>query len=105
MGTETDQPVLDLITDMTAASIGATDLEPQTLMLVRFAALAAVDAPPASYLTNLSVAGDVGIEVEQLQSVLLAVAPIIGTPRVVAAIGNIARGLGIAVEALDGDAG
>jgi hypothetical protein len=74
-------------------------------MLVRFAALVAVHAPPASYITNLAVAEDVGVEVEGLRSVLLAVAPIVGTPRVVAAIGNIARGLGMVIEAQDGDTG
>jgi hypothetical protein len=104
MATDTEQPVLDLITEMTASSLERTDLDPDTLMLVRFAALVAVNAPPASYVTNLAVAQDAGIDVERLQSVLLAVAPIVGTPHVVAAIGNIARGLGMVIEALDDDA-
>src|SRR4030095_10078382 len=78
MATDTEQPVLDLITEMTASSLERTDLDPDTLMLVRFAALVAVNAPPASYVTNLAVAQDAGIDVERLQSVLLAVAPIVG---------------------------
>jgi 4-carboxymuconolactone decarboxylase len=105
MPSDTEQPVFDLITSMTADSIEQADLDPQTLMLVRFAALVAVQAPPASYVTNLAVAGDVGVDEERLRSVLLAVAPVVGTPRVVAAIGNIARGLGMVIEAQDGDAG
>ena len=44
-----DTPVLDLLKDMTAASLDATSLDEQTLMLVRIAALIAVDAPPVSY--------------------------------------------------------
>jgi 4-carboxymuconolactone decarboxylase len=104
MPSDTEQPVFDLITSMTADSIEQADLDPQTLMLVRFAALVAVQAPPASYVTNLAVAGDVGVDEERLRSVLLAVAPVVGTPRVVAAIGNIARGLGMVIEAQDGDA-
>jgi 4-carboxymuconolactone decarboxylase len=104
MTTETEQPVFDLISEMTAESIERADLDPQTLMLVRFAALVAVQAPPASYVTNLAVAEDVGVDVERLRSVLLTVAPIVGTPRVVAALGNIARGLGMVIEAQDGDA-
>lgn len=103
MATDTEQPVLDLISEMTASSIEAADLAPETLMLVRFAALVAVQAPPASYVTNLAVAEDVGVDVESLQAVLLAIAPIVGTPRVVAAIGNIARGLGMVLEADDVD--
>jgi hypothetical protein len=35
----TDTPVLDLLANMTAASIEASSLDPETLMLVRIAAL------------------------------------------------------------------
>jgi alkylhydroperoxidase/carboxymuconolactone decarboxylase family protein YurZ len=104
MPTETDQPVFDLIGEMTTSSIERADLDPTTLMLVRFAALVAIQAPPASYVTNLAVAEEVGVDVEALQAALIAVAPIVGTPRVVAAIGNIARGLGMVIEAEDVDA-
>jgi alkylhydroperoxidase/carboxymuconolactone decarboxylase family protein YurZ len=104
MPTETDQPVFDLIGEMTTSSIERADLDPTTLMLVRFAALVAIQAPPASYVANLAVAEEVGVDVEALQAALIAVAPIVGTPRVVAAIGNIARGLGMVIEAEDVDA-
>ena len=36
-----ETPVLDLLADMTASSITASSLDPQTLMLVRIAALTA----------------------------------------------------------------
>jgi alkylhydroperoxidase/carboxymuconolactone decarboxylase family protein YurZ len=94
---EQETPVLDLLSTMTAASLDATNLDADTLMLVRIAALVAVDAPPASYLLNLSAAGDVGVGADEIQDVLAAVAPIVGTPRVVAAAGNILRALGLAV--------
>ena len=42
-----ETPVLDLLAGMTADSIEASDLDPETLMLVRIAALVAVDAPHA----------------------------------------------------------
>ena len=67
-------------------------------MLVRIAALVAVDAPPASYLLNLGAAGDVGIGEEQVRGVLAAVAPIVGTARVASATGKIVRALGFALE-------
>ena len=41
-----DTPVLDLLASMTADSIEASSLDPETLMLVRIAALVAVDAAP-----------------------------------------------------------
>ena len=93
-----ESPVLDLLTSMTAESMEASSLDGQTLMLVRIAALVAVDAPPASYLLNLGVAGEVGVGPEEIRGVLAAVAPIVGTPRVASATGNIARARGVASE-------
>ena len=72
-------------------------------MLARIAALAAVGAPPASYLVNAGTAVDAGITLEDVQGVLIAVAPIVGTARVVSAAGNIARALGIAVAAIEAE--
>ena len=93
-----ETPVLDLLANMTAESIEASGLDPQTLMLVRLAALVAVDAPPVSYALNLRAAGELEIEADQVRDVLAAVAPIVGTARVAAATGNIARALALAIE-------
>jgi hypothetical protein len=93
-----ETPVLDLLASMTADSIEASSLDPQTLMLVRLAALVAVDAPPVSYTLNLRAAGELQIASEQVQGVLAAVAPIVGTARVAAATGNIVRALALAIE-------
>jgi alkylhydroperoxidase/carboxymuconolactone decarboxylase family protein YurZ len=99
----TETPILDLLGDMTAASLEASSLDAETLMLVRIGALVAVDAPPASYLLNLSAAGEIGVDAEQVTGVLAAIAPIVGGPRVVAATGNIARALGFAMEVADAE--
>lgn len=96
MAGTTETPVLDLVSDMTTASIEASSLDPETLMLVRIAALVAVDAPPVSYVFNLAAAGDLEIDPEQVRGVLAAVAPIVGTPRVASATGNIVRALELA---------
>ena len=99
MATQPNQePVLDLLASMTADSLEASNLDPETLMLVRIAALVAVDAPPGSYLMNLGVAADSGVEAEQVQGVLAAVAPIVGAPRVVSAAGRMADALGVAID-------
>jgi 4-carboxymuconolactone decarboxylase len=92
------EPVLDLLASMTADSLEASNLDPETLMLVRIAALVAVDAPPGSYLMNLGVAADSGVEPEQVQGVLAAVAPIVGAPRVVSAAGKMGDALGVAID-------
>ncbi len=99
MADDTDTPVLDLLASMTADSLEASSLDSDELMLVRLAALVAVDAPPASYLLNLGAASELGFGLEDVQGVLAAVAPIVGTARVASATGNIVRALGFALEA------
>jgi hypothetical protein len=86
---------------MTAASIERSELDPKTLMLVRLAALVSVDAPPASYLVNLGLGAEVGVEAEDIQQVMIGIAPVVGTARVTSAAGNIARALGFAIEVSD----
>lgn len=93
-----ETPILDLLTDMTAASVEATSLDDRALALVRIAALVAVDAPPASYLVNLGAASEIGVGEEQVKGVIAAIAPIVGTARVASAAGSIARAFGFAME-------
>ena len=93
-----ETPVLDLLGRMTADSVEASSLDPQSFMLVRLAALAAVDAPTVSYVLNLGAAADTGLEPEQVRGVLAAIAPIVGTARVVSAGSAIFEALAIAIE-------
>lgn len=97
----TEAPVLDLLKSMTAESLAASSLDLETLALVRIAALAAVDAPPVSYLLNLEAASEVGIDPEQVRGVLAAIAPIVGTARVASATGKIVDALDVAIEVAD----
>ena len=62
-----ERPILDLLANMTAASIDASSLDDQTLMLVRLAALVAVDASAVSYTLNLETGGAVGLDVDQVR--------------------------------------
>ena len=106
-----ETPVLDTLAEMTAASLEHNSLAPREFMLARLAALIAVDAPPASYLANAEAAADSGVTAGDIQAVMIAVAPVVGTARVVAAGGKILRALGFAIAvadaemADDGDAG
>ena len=98
MAEATETPVLDLLARMNADAIEVSSLDPQTLALVRIAALVAVDAPAVSYALNLALAGELEVEPEQIQGVLAAVAPIVGTARVVSASAKIVEGLVIDLE-------
>jgi alkylhydroperoxidase/carboxymuconolactone decarboxylase family protein YurZ len=99
MATESgDTPVLALLAEMTEDSLEATSLDDQSVMLVRLAALVAVDAPAASYLLNMGAAGASGVDTEQVQGLLAAIAPIVGTPRVVAAAGNMVKAFDLKLE-------
>jgi 4-carboxymuconolactone decarboxylase len=99
--TQGETPVMDVLAEMTAASIERSTLDPKTLMLIRLAALVAVDAPPISYMTNLSIGSEVGVELEDVQQVMIGIAPVVGAPRVAAAAGKILRGVGLAVAIAD----
>ncbi len=98
-----ETPVLDLLASMTAESLEASSLDPETLVLVRIAALAAVDAPPISYLLNLEAASAVGIDAEQVRGVLAAIAPIVGTARIASATGKIVNALEVEMEIAEFD--
>ena len=98
-----ETPVIDLLGDMTAASVERWQGDAKTLMLVRLAALASVDAPPLSYLTNLGVGAEYGVDVEDVQQVLIGIAPVVGSARVASAAGNIVRALGLAVAVADSE--
>lgn len=97
----TDTPVLDTIADITTASIEHSSGSPREFMLARLAALIAVDAPPASYLANAPAIEEAGLTADDVQRVMIAIAPVVGTPRVVSASGQILRALGFAIAVDD----
>ena len=92
-----DRPLLDTLAAMTADSLERTNLVDRELMLVRLTALAAVNAPASSYFLNFGPAVDVGLTLEDAQGVLIAIAPIVGAPKILEAAGTMAAALGIAL--------
>jgi len=92
-----DTPVLDAIAEITAVSLERTDLDARSLILVRLAALIAVDAPAASYLLHVGPAVDGDVRLEDVQDVLIAVAPVVGTARTLSAAAKIVDALGAAI--------
>jgi alkylhydroperoxidase/carboxymuconolactone decarboxylase family protein YurZ len=72
-------------------------LDPRAFSLVKIAALIAVDAPPASYLWQVSNALDSGATPAEILGVMRAIAPQVGGPRVVAAAPEIMVALGLSL--------
>ena len=93
-----DAPVLEALADINAVSLERTELDPPSLILVRLAALIAVDAPASSYLLHVGPAAEAGVTLNQAQDVLVAVAPIVGTPRTASAAAKIVEALGLAID-------
>jgi 4-carboxymuconolactone decarboxylase len=93
---EGDLSVLNTLLRMTEGSLEESGLDPETFMLVRIAALTTLDAAPASWLVNLKISGEAGIAPESIVGTLVAIAPVIGTARVVSAAGKIVEALGLA---------
>lgn len=106
MATEpSETPVLDTLAAMTAESVARTGLDANSLLAVRIAALVAVDAPVASYLMHVGPAMDAGVTIEQVQDILVAVAPIVGSARTMSAAARITEALGVVVIAAEEELG
>ena len=91
-------PVLEALTEINAVSLARTELDSRSLMLVRLAALVAVDAPTSSYLLHIGPSIDAGLTVEDAEDVLVAAAPIVGAPRAASAAAKISEALDVAIE-------
>ena len=92
-----DTPIASSLIAMTAAALEQCDLADREIMVARIAALAAVGAPALSYTLNTGAAASSGLTFDDAQGILVAIAPIIGTARTVAATAAITEGLGLAL--------
>ena len=68
---DAETPVLDVIATLTEVGVTASDLDPALQILVRFAALVALDAAPASYLFHFGAGADEGLTFEDARQVLV----------------------------------
>ncbi|MDQ2676952.1 MAG: carboxymuconolactone decarboxylase family protein [Actinomycetota bacterium] len=98
----------DSIAQAVGLDAGALDVSPlpgRTVALVRIATLIALDAPPASYGRQVAAALESGASPEDILGVLRAVAPQVGTARVVAAAPELMLAMGMSLpEDAGGDA-
>ena len=72
-------------------------LDARAYSLVKLAALIALDAPPASYLWQVANALESGATPEDLIGVLIAIAPQVGGPKLVAAAPELMVALGLSL--------
>jgi len=89
--------LLDTLTEMTAVSVEHNSLSPREYLVARLAAMIAVDAPPISWFATAAAVEESGLTVDDVQGIMIAVAPVVGAPRVMAAGGHIVRALGFAI--------
>jgi 4-carboxymuconolactone decarboxylase len=92
-----DIQVLETALELREAWQERSGLDARAFSLVKIAALIAVDAPPASYLWQVSNALDAGATPNEILGVMRAIAPQVGGPRVVAAAPEIMVALGLSL--------
>jgi 4-carboxymuconolactone decarboxylase len=83
--------VLEALTQMRIDALERSGLDEETYALVRLAALVATDAAPVAYLTHLGAPSDLGISTEEILGTFAAIAPIVGSARVLSAASKMGR--------------
>lgn len=86
---------LAILSDVPGAGREASGLDEETYVLVQIAALVAVDGSAVSWLLHLGAAEDSDLDLDKVLGTLVAIAPIVGTPRVVSAGAKIVRAVGL----------
>ena len=94
-----DEAFLESVLGMGHGTVEASRLDKKTHALVRLGAAFAIDAAPSSYHAAIDVAQAAGAQVDEIVGSLIAVAPIVGTARVVSAAPELALALGYDIEA------
>jgi hypothetical protein len=83
-----DAEVLEALTDSSLNTLEQSGTDLKTYTMVRIAALIAMDAAPVSYAITVEGAAEV-LEPEDIQSILVALAPVVGSARIACAASNI----------------
>jgi alkylhydroperoxidase/carboxymuconolactone decarboxylase family protein YurZ len=93
-----DISIIESLLTMQVQNIEASGLDVRSHALVRLAALISVGAPPASYEWQVGVALESGVTPREILGLLIALAPTVGMPRVVAAAPELAYALEIDID-------
>jgi 4-carboxymuconolactone decarboxylase len=84
--------------DLQNGAVGGSRLDDETCQLVQIAALVAIDAPHVCWLRHLEAADDQEIDLEKILGTLLAVAPVVGSAKIVSACAKIVRAAALGEE-------
>jgi 4-carboxymuconolactone decarboxylase len=94
-----DEAYLRTILRLEVDNLEASGLDVKTQALVRVASLVSLDAAPVSYQWCVEAALAAGATPDEIVGTLVAVAPVAGIARVVAAAPEVALGIGYDVQA------
>jgi alkylhydroperoxidase/carboxymuconolactone decarboxylase family protein YurZ len=83
--------VLEALAELQVGALERSNLDEKTYMLVRLAALVATDAAPVSYRAHLGGAGGLGASMDKVLGTLVAIAPIVGSARVLSAASKLVK--------------
>ena len=101
-----DDRYIDALLGEERANVTLAGIDSRSHALTRVAALIALDAAPASYMSAVEAGLNAGATHDEIVGTLIAVMPIVGVARVVAAAPNLGLALGYdvneALEVLDG---
>ena len=87
--------VFQEILKMQVDNLTESGLDKKSYSLARIAALIALGAEEASYVANIEVAMEWGVTADEIIGVLIALAPQVGTVRIIAAAPKVATALGV----------
>ena len=101
-----DEAFMDSVLGMGQDAVDASQLDKRTHALVQLGAAFAIDAAPSSYQSTIDLALAAGASVDEIVGTLIAVAPTVGTARVVSAAPELALALGYDIDsAFEGSEG
>jgi 4-carboxymuconolactone decarboxylase len=83
--------VLETLAQMQVGALERSKLDEETYLLVRLAALVATDANAVSYLAHLGAASDLDIPMAKVLGAFVAIAPVVGSARVLSAASKMAE--------------
>jgi len=90
--------IIQSLLAMQLHNLEESGFDPRTYSLVKLATLIALDAPPASYVAQVAFAIEAGVTPDEIVNLLVAVAPQVGIPKVVAAAPELMLALGLELE-------
>lgn len=89
-----DDRFIDALLGDERSNVTLAGIDPRSHALARIAALIAMDAAPPSYMSAVDAGLEAGASYEEIVGTLIAVLPIVGVARVVAAAPNLGLALG-----------